>query len=298
MTGEPVEKQFQASGARIAYFDWPSDAGSDAPVILLVHATGFHARCWDKTVAALGSEFTAGARVIGVDLRGHGRSENTGKIQDWGVPAQDLSELIEGLDLKNIIGVGHSMGGHSVVQAAASLPERFTRLVLADPVIMAPESYVQNPAQSRGRAEDFPVAKRRNQWASWEEMYQRFDERHPYSLWRKDVLEDYCRYGLTAREDGEGFELSCPPIVESSIYVSSAGKDIYDMVRRIDIPVTVLRAKMRDFDKAGVIDFALSPTWEGLAGEFARGTDVYLPDLSHFIPMQDPELVARYIVGE
>lgn len=294
MIGEPEEHQFQASGVRLAYFEWNRDAAPDAPVVLLIHATGFHARCWDKTVAAL----PKGLRVIAVDQRGHGRSENTGTIANWRIPADDMVEFVEGLDLKNIIGVGHSMGGHGITQVAARLPERFTRLVLVDPVMMDPNHYTPGAFNDRGRPEDFPVAKRRNHWVSWEEMFERFERRHPYSLWRKDVLEDYCRHGLALREDGDGYELACPPVIESSIYVTSAGTDIYDMVRSIEIPVTVLRAKMRDFNNAAEVDFSASPTWEGLAAEFKNGRDVYLPELSHFIPMQDPELVARYIVGE
>jgi hypothetical protein len=44
------------------------------------------------------------------------------------------------------------------------------------------------------------------------------------------------------------------------------------------------------------MDFAASPTWPKLAAQFARGRDVYLPELTHFIPMQAPDLVARYIL--
>ena len=33
-----------------------------------------------------------------------------------------------------------------------------------------------------------------------------------------------------------------------------------------------------------------------LADQFPNGRDVYLPELTHFIPMQDPNLVARFIV--
>jgi pimeloyl-ACP methyl ester carboxylesterase len=294
MQGEPKEKQFQASGARIAYWEWGSDAGPDAPVVLLVHATGFHARCWDKTVEAL----PTGTRVIAIDQRGHGRSENTGKLEHWALPADDLVELIEALDLKDIIGVGHSMGGHGIAQAAARLPDRFERLLLVDPVIMNPEYYAAIAERPSVAAEDHPVARRRNQWTSWEEMFERFKDRHPYSLWRADILEDYCRYGLLPKEDGEGLELACEPLTEASIYAGSAGTDIYDMIRTVKVPVTVLRAKMRDFEAAAEMDFAASPTWEGLAGEFPNGTDVYRPDLSHFIPMQEPELVAEYIAGK
>ena len=102
MDGKPREHHFQASEVSIGYVEWgelrSQRLGADQSVVLMVHATGFHARCWDKTVAAL----PPGTRVIGVDLRGHGRSENVGKIEDWNVPARDLAEFIEGLDLKNI----------------------------------------------------------------------------------------------------------------------------------------------------------------------------------------------------
>jgi pimeloyl-ACP methyl ester carboxylesterase len=292
MKGEPIEREFQTGQVRLGYFEWGSKTKPQDPTVLMIHATGFHARCWDRVIALL----PEGTHVVAVDQRGHGRSENTGIIPNWSIPARDLAALTEGLDLQNVVGVGHSMGGHGVTQVSAWHPERFKSLLLIDPVIMAPDYYGSNSVMDRGKPEDFPVAKRRNHWQSWEEMFERFQDRHPYSLWQKAALEDYCRYGLTRRTDGDGFELSCPPIVESSIYVTSAGTDVYEMVRSIQIPVTVLRAKMRDFSKAGEMDFAASPTFEGLAGEFVKGTDVYLPELSHFIPMQDPKLVADFII--
>jgi hypothetical protein len=45
------------------------------------------------------------------------------------------------------------------------------------------------------------------------------------------------------------------------------------------------------------MDFTASPTWPGLAREFRRGTDVQLPDLTHFMPMQAPALIAEYVRG-
>jgi len=50
MEGAPRALRFDADGIELAYFEWGEP---DAPVIFLVHATGFHARCWDRTVAAL-----------------------------------------------------------------------------------------------------------------------------------------------------------------------------------------------------------------------------------------------------
>lgn len=291
MNATPIEATFEASGARIAYVEWgrPGD-----PVIFLIHATGFHARCWDQTVKALGD----GYRVIAVDARGHGRSEKTGPIRDWTVPAKDIAELVEHLNLKDAIGAGHSMGGHLLVQVAATHPRTFKRLVLIDPVMLPPEVYANPHLTALPEGAVHPVARRRNSWASWQEMFDAFKKRHPYSLWRTEVLEDYCRYGLVPATSGQGLELACPPAIEASIYMGHAGRDIYALAARIQVPVTVLRAKPREPGPRDLTDFAASPTWQGVAGTFAKGRDVPLPHLTHFIPMQEPELTARFIADE
>jgi pimeloyl-ACP methyl ester carboxylesterase len=291
MSATPIEATFQASGARIAYVEWgkPGDH-----VIFLIHATGFHARCWDQIAKALGP----GYRVIAVDTRGHGRSEKTGPIRDWTVPARDIAELVEHLNLKDAIGAGHSMGGHLLVQVAATHPGTFKRLVLIDPVMLPPEIYANPQLTALPEGAVHPVARRRNAWTSWQEMFDAFKKRHPYSLWRVEVLEDYCRYGLVPAANGQGLELACPPAIEASIYMGHAGRDIYALAARIQVPVTVLRAKPRDPGPRDLTDFAASPTWEGVAGTFAKGRDVPLPHLTHFIPMQEPEMTARYIADE
>lgn len=291
MTATPILSTFQATGARIAFTEWGKRG---EPVVFLIHATGFHARCWDQTVRAIGS----GYHVIAVDTRGHGRSEKTGPINDWSVPAQDLAELVEHLNFKDAIGVGHSMGGHLLVQIAAAHPRAFKRLLLIDPVMLPPAVYANPHLTALPEGAVHPVARRRNAWTSWQQMFDAFKTRHPYALWRTEVLEDYCRYGLVPAASGQGFELACPPAIEASIYMAHAGRDIYALAARVQVPVTVLRAKQREPGPRDLTDFAASPTWEGVARTFANGRDVPLPHLTHFIPMQDPELTARFIVDE
>ena len=45
----------------------------------------------------------------------------------------------------------------------------------------------------------------------------------------------------------------------------------------------------------GKLDLSASPTWPALASVLPHARDIYLPQMNHFIPMQDPELVAGYI---
>ena len=280
---DPVEHHFPSSYGNICWFEW--GRAGEAPSVLLLHATGFHARCWDRVVDA----FPDGTHVIAVDQLGHGRSASPA-ISDWAMIAGATAELLESLDIGFTVGVGHSMGGNCLVQVAARLPDRFERLVLIDPVIMDRDAY-QNPTDFSTTYE--MVAKRRNSWAGPDVMIERFQNRHPYKLWNPAVLRDYCEYGLLP--DGEGgFELACPPATEASVYATSATVDPWSMIDKIAQPVTILRAPQIKQD--GIFDFASSPTPPGLADEFARGRDVYLPDLTHFMPMQDPERIAELIL--
>lgn len=285
---EPRLSFFDASDARIAWFEW-GERG--ATPVLLIHATGFHARVWDRTIAALGPDYN----VFAVDTRGHGRSDKRGPVRDWRDPAQDIFELLAHLALPPLIGAGHSMGGHLLVQLAARLPDQFTRLVLIDPVIMAPEVYAAR--KSWPPEGDHPVARRRNSWASWEAMFELFSHRKPYNLWQREVLVDYCQYGVMPKADGTGVELACPPAIEASVYMVSGSSAIHDEARSVKVPVTVLRARLPGPGPRDLTDFTASPTWPDLAGLFEQGRDVFLPELTHFIPMQDPALTADYIAA-
>src|SRR3546814_13066189 len=63
---EPVVRMVEVEGLPLAVHEW---AGQSAPIVL-IHATGLCARTWDPVVALLPED----ARVLAVDLRGHGRS--------------------------------------------------------------------------------------------------------------------------------------------------------------------------------------------------------------------------------
>jgi pimeloyl-ACP methyl ester carboxylesterase len=286
---EPTEHLARVNGIELAYFEWGAEVRGELPSVLMVHATGFHARVWDQVIHRLGPR-----HVISVDQRGHGRSEKV-LITDWRPMARDLSELIDRLGLEGAIGVGHSMGGHAITEAAAALPTAFERLVLIDPVIASPEDYGTDgwnlPAGTL-----HPTAKRKSEFASVQAMIDRFKDRAPYSLFVPEALRDYCEFGLLPAETGDGFTLACPPEIEASVYMTSrSNPDVYDSVRALDIPVMILRAKRPPLDR-DVMDFTSSPTWPGLAGEFKHGKEIYLPENTHFLPMEAPDLVARYVL--
>ncbi|MFL2526034.1 MAG: alpha/beta fold hydrolase [Candidatus Azotimanducaceae bacterium] len=196
---KPEEIYLSVNGIKICCFRW---GDPDGRALLLVHATGFHARCWDEVVAHLPSDWN----IVSVDMRGHGRSEKQGPY-GWAQFGSDLNEVTSQLDIKKAIGVGHSMGGYCVTEVAYLSPDVFSDLVLVDPVIRPPDAYDSQTAVPDGSVEDHPIARRRSQFESWVEMYDRYEQRSPYSLWQRQVFEDYCRHGVIPAREGSGLSL-------------------------------------------------------------------------------------------
>jgi pimeloyl-ACP methyl ester carboxylesterase len=229
--------------------------------------------------------------VIALELRGHGRS-SFAPFSSWHDFGEDVTAAARSLGLQGAIGVGHSMGAHALVHAAAMLPDSFSRLVLIDPTLFAPQAYLQAPPVSDV---PHPVSLRKNYFESPEEMFQRFADKVPYLAFQKEALRDYCFHGLLPTPDGKGFHLACAPTTEGQIY-NSARRDrtLYNSIRAIDLPVRVIRARASDptilpFDTLG------SPTWPAVAQEFRRGEDIHLPERTHMLPMEDPQLTADLI---
>ncbi|HEX6030819.1 MAG TPA: alpha/beta hydrolase [Tepidiformaceae bacterium] len=276
---QPTESRLHVNGLDLAVFEWPGDG---TPVFF-AHATGFHARCWDQVIARL-----PGRRCIAIDLRGHGRSDKPAPPYVWRSFGEDVAAVARQLAFDGYIAVGHSKGGHAITLAAALEPGIFSRLILIDPVIMAREMYGRAPM------EEHFAARRRNHWASPGEMFERFRDRPPFNAWDPAVLRDYCDHGLLPDPDGDGYVLASPPRIEAAVYAGSAGTDIYDEIASLDIPVRVLRARTRQ--ESGPMDMSGSPTTPDLASHFKHGEDVPVPQHSHFIPMENPALVARQIL--
>ena len=95
-------------GTQIYYKDW----GTGQPVVFS-HGWPLSADAWEDQMMFLADR---GYRCIAHDRRGHGRSSQPWNGNEMDTYADDLAALVETLDLKNAIHVGHSTGGGEVAR--------------------------------------------------------------------------------------------------------------------------------------------------------------------------------------
>ena len=130
------------------------DTGGPGRPVVLIHGWPLSGESWSEQVAVLSA---AGYRVVSYDRRGFGRSDKPSGGFDYDTLAEDLSKVLEELDLSDVTLVGFSMGGGEVVRYVAKHGEgRLHSVVLAaavTPYLMQVEDNPDGPLTEDAAAE-------------------------------------------------------------------------------------------------------------------------------------------------
>jgi len=121
---DPITSIDSFDGVRLSF----DNVGNGDTTIILVHGWANVRSIWDDQV----SHFSEKYQVIAVDLPGFGESGNNRR--EWTIQAygEDISTIIQQLNLKNVVLVGFSIGGPIVIETSIIVPDHIIGLVLVD----------------------------------------------------------------------------------------------------------------------------------------------------------------------
>jgi len=160
---------FQATDGTTLYY---RDHG-DGPPIVLLSSQGLSSSMWQHLMVRLADR---GFRCVALDRRGHGRSDDPGKGYDFDRFADDIGELLTLLDLRDVMLVGHSVGGAEAVRYLTRHgSDRVSRLVLASTTLPFLARTADNP-------DGVPLAVMQSVWESWHSDWPRWvgENRPPF----------------------------------------------------------------------------------------------------------------------
>lgn len=103
--------------------------GNNKNTLLFVHGLSSNSDAWSKNIASLKDNYTC----IALDLPGYGKSSKPDAVYTPSFFAEVLYQFIEKLQLKNVVLVGHSMGGQASIKFAAAYPNTIEKLILVAP---------------------------------------------------------------------------------------------------------------------------------------------------------------------
>jgi pimeloyl-ACP methyl ester carboxylesterase len=121
----PTDRTVPGDGVSLHARDW----GGDGTPVVLLHGLASNARIWDGVAQRLAG---AGRRVVALDQRGHGESEQPAGGYDFATVCRDLAAAVAALGLQLPVLVGHSWGANVALQYAAERSEAVAGLVLVD----------------------------------------------------------------------------------------------------------------------------------------------------------------------
>lgn len=115
---------FSKDGSPISY----EIHGAGEPTLVFVHGWSCDARYWRAQIP----HFAKGHRVVVLDLAGHGHSGLSRTRYTMAAFGEDVQAVTESVGSKNVILIGHSMGGSVIAEAARLMPDRVVGLIGVD----------------------------------------------------------------------------------------------------------------------------------------------------------------------
>lgn len=266
----------------MAFLDYgPADRSPD---VVFLHANGFNARAYRTILTPLADRL----RILAPDQRGHGatRLATDRPRTSWLDLKDDLLAFLDVMGVERVALAGHSMGGTASLLAAAEAPARVRALALLDPVIRPLEPTPFAPEQVGASGMVQGALRRRRVFPSRAAAVDGYRGRGAFRTWTEAQLVDYVEAGFLDQPDGT-VALACTPEWEVSNYVNQ-DHDSWAAFEASRCPIHILRAER---ESPGRLDGGIDRLQA--TGRIRIDT---VPDTTHFLPMERPDLVRAAIL--
>jgi len=260
------------------------DLGGEGPVIHMAHANGFHPMMYRDLMSTLTPHYNVKAKLFRPFW-----SDDHHKLKSWKLFGDDLIKYCDQEGFKNIIGIGHSMGGIASVLAMAKRPDLFSKLILLEPVVLMPRYYYSRflPQALRQRiiAPAKIAVKRKDRWASKEAAFEALSPKRVFKDIPENVFRDYIEYGTKDHPNG-GVTLSYSKEWEAQVYMNSA--DPWPALKSLKIPVLVVRGA-----KSNVVPVS---SWLYMKSMLKSFTFKEIENGGHLVPFEKKSEISKVIL--
>lgn len=269
------------------------DFGGEGPVLHFSHPNGYTPRSFRRFLAP----FTQSYHVIAAHHRplwyltpGAPSVPGPEHFTRWDIITDDLLAFLDQERLEGIIGVGHSLGAVTTMQAALREPERFRALVLIEPVFLPP-AFLDAARADPQAAADQPFVRaalrRRNRWSDRQAAFDRFRKKEAFAKFSDEVLWDYVNEGTHENPATGEFVLSFSREWEGAFYAHPP-LDVWEDIPRLDIPTLALRGS--ESDTLFAEQWAM---WQNLQ---PSATFAEMAEVGHMLTMEAP-LESAAVIG-
>jgi pimeloyl-ACP methyl ester carboxylesterase len=269
-----VQLVSSTDGVQVAVHDF----GGDGPPVVFSHATGLLGMLYQPLAHELG-----GYHGFAIDYRGHGdaTAPANGRF-DWNGMRDDALAVLDALDLRDLYGFGHSMGGAVLLMTELVRPGTFRALALYEPIVFPPDR-----PQMDGPAPIVVGARRRRpEFPSRDAAYENFSNKPPLNVLAPEVLRLYVDHGFKDTPAGT-VRLKCEPESEARTFEANMSFDTYSHLPDVTCPVLVMAEPPQDLTP--------SMSAEETAARLPRGRYHRFDQLDHFGPLEDPAAVAAVV---
>jgi len=261
------------------------DFGGSGEVLHFAHPNAYTPECFSRFLAPLAEQF----HVLALLQRPLWPNSDPAEMTDWRLLADDLIRFLDQESLRDVVGMGHSLGAVITMMAAIKRPDLFSRLVLIEPVFL-PQSILQRIREHPEQAWNSPrvsgALRRRNKWASRQEAFDRFHSKSIFARFSDELLWDYINHSLDENEDGS-VSLRFSPEWEAQIYAHDP-PFVWDELPNVTHATLGLRGAETD-----VILPEAWALWQQLQ---PNATFAEVADVGHMMTMERPSAVAKVVL--